>query len=166
MKAIIYYSLSTRTKRELEARFEGDFFRLKGKIKIPKNYWLQMAYLGFFSSFSIPLNYDDLQIDFDKYDEIVLGSPVWAFTFSPFLKKFLRENKFKNKKVTILLTHEGGPGKTLKHFDKYIDSSNKIVDRISLQLGSAYSEEYRKKNRKDGNTVKGDMKNWIWFFFI
>lgn len=145
MKAIIYYSLSTRTKRELENRHEGDFFRIKGKIKIPKNYWIQMAYLGFFSSFSIPLNHEELNIDFDKYDEIVLGSPVWAFTIVPFMKRFLRENKFKNKKVSLLITHEGGPAKSMKHFKKRIHSSNAIISEESIQLGSAYVEKYRKK---------------------
>jgi flavodoxin len=147
VKAIIYYSLSGRTKRELENRYEGDFFRIKGKIKIPKNYWISMFYLGFYSSFRVPLNYDDLKIDFDKYDEIVLGSPVWAFTFVPFLKRFLRENKFKNKKVTILITHEGGPSKTLKHFDKYLDKSNEIIKKESIQLGSAYQEVHKKKKK-------------------
>ena len=147
MKAIIYYSLSQRTKRELESRHEGDFYRLKGKIKIPKNYWLQMAYLGFFSSFSIPLNYGDLTIDFDKYDEIVLGSPVWAFTIVPFMKRYLRENKFQNKKVSLLITHEGGPAKAMKHFRKRIHPSNEIISEESLQLGSAYVEKYKKRKK-------------------
>jgi hypothetical protein len=151
MKAIIYYSLSGRTKRELENRYKGDFFRLKGKIKIPKSYWLQLAYLGFFSSIGSSLKYEELDIDFSKYDEIVLGSPVWAWTIVPFMKKFLKENKFKNKTVTLLLTHEGGPGKSINHLKKRIDKSNKIVDEISLKLGSAYSEAtiYRKKSKKD-----------------
>jgi len=147
MKAIIYYSLSGRTKKELEERHQGDYFRIKGKIVIPKNYWIQMAYLGFFSSLSVPLNYQDLQIDFDKYDEIVLASPVWAATIAPFLKRFLRENKFKNKKVSLLVTHEGGPGKVMKRFKRHIHDSNEIVSEESLRLGSAYAEKYRKKKR-------------------
>ncbi len=150
MKAIIYYSLSGRTKKELEARFEGDFFRLKGKIKIPKSYWLQLAYLGVFSSLKISLKYEDFDIDFSKYDEIVLGSPVWAWTIVPFMKKFLKKNPFQDKIVTLLLTHEGGPGKAMNHFKQRIDPSNQIVDEISLKLGSAYQEAtiYKKKPNK------------------
>ncbi len=147
LKAIIYYSLTGRTKEELEKRFEGDFYRLVGKIKIPKNYWIRMFYLGYFSTFGIKLNYDELNINLDQYDEIVLGSPVWAFTFVPFLKRFLKDNKFKNKKVTLLITHEGGPRHTLKHFDKFIDSSNEIVDKIAIKRGSSYSEVYLKEKK-------------------
>lgn len=150
MKAIIYYSLSGRTKRELERRFEGDYYRLKGKLKIPKNYWLQLAYLGMFSVFNKSLDYDDVAINFEQYNEIILGSPVWAFTVNPFTKKFLKRNIFKNKKVTLLLTHEGGPGKAMYHFKKRIDKSNEIIDSISIELGSAYKEAsiYKKKSKK------------------
>ena len=154
MKAIIYYSLSGRTKEELEKRYEGDFYRLKGKIKIPRNYWVQMALLGYASTFNTRNKYDPLDIDLDKYDEIVLGSPVWAFTFNPMLKRFLKDHPFKNKKVTILITHEGGPRKTLKHFDKFIDSSNTIIEKIDIQRGSSYTEVYLKEKRKNKKKKK------------
>ena len=147
MKAIIYYSLSGRTKEELEKRFEGDFFRLKGKIKIPRNYWLQMLYLGMFATFNSKLEYNEIDIDLDKYDEVVLGSPVWAFTTSPFMKKFLKRNRLINKKITLLVTHEGGPGRVMKKFKRQLDSSNTIVEELSIQRGSAYKEAsiYKKK---------------------
>lgn len=147
MKAIIYYSLSGRTKRELEKHHEGEFFRLKGKIKIPRNYWLQLGYLGMFSTLNTSLEYEPFDIDLDKYDEIVLGSPVWAWTIAPFMKKFLKRNRFTNKKVSFLMTHEGGPGKSMKRFKKRIDKSNTILEERSIQLGSAYKEAsiYKKK---------------------
>ena len=147
MKAIIYYSLSGRTKEELENKYQGDFFRLKGKIKIPRNYWLQLAYLGMFATLNSDLKYTTDKIDFDKYDEIVLGSPVWAWTIAPFMKKFMKDHPFKNKKVTLLVTHEGGPGKAMKRFKKRVHSSNEIIDKVSIQRGSAYKEAtiYQKK---------------------
>ena len=141
MKAIIYYSLSGKTKRTVEQMYEGDFFRLKGKIKIPRKYWVQIIYLGMFASINAKLKYLPLDIDFDQYDEIVLASPVWAFTIAPFMKKYLRNHKFKNKKVTLLITHEGGPGKALKHYRRYLDHTNKIVDEQSILLGHKYENK-------------------------
>jgi|LGOV01.1.fsa_nt_gb menaquinone-dependent protoporphyrinogen IX oxidase len=150
MKAIIYYSLSGRTKEELEKRYEGDFYQLKGRIKIPRNYYVQLAYLGFFSALSASLDYEKFDIDLDKYDEIVLGSPVWAWTVVPFIKKFLKRNRFKNKKVSFLITHEGGPKKAMMRFAKYVDKSNIVNDITSVELGSAYKEAnyYRKTKSK------------------
>ena len=138
MKAIIYYSLSGNTEKQLKKRFEGDYFKLKGKIKIPKRYFFQLAYLGFFASMNADLKYEEFEIDFDKYDEIVLGSPVWAWTIVPFMKKFLKANKFKNKKVTLLMTNLGGTGRAFKRFRKYVDPSNEIIEEINVQTGSGY----------------------------
>lgn len=140
MKAIIYYSLSGHTKKALEERFEGDYYRLKGKIKIPKRYFFQLAYLGMFASLNTKLSYEPLEIDFTKYDEIVLGSPVWAWTITPFMKKFLKKNRFKDKKITLLLTNEGGPGKAMEHYKRYLDPSNTIMVEISLTVGHDYEK--------------------------
>ena len=149
MKAIIYYSLSGNTEKELKKRFEGDYFKLKGKIKIPKLYIFQLAYLGMFATMNKDLKYEPVDIDFDKYDEIVLGSPVWAWTIVPFIKKFLKDNKFKNKKVTLLMTNLGGTGKAFKRFKKYIDPSNEIIDEINIQTGSGYEDAtILSKNKK------------------
>ena len=140
MKAIIYYSLSGHTKRILEEKYQGDFYRIKGKIKIPRKYWVQLIYLGFFASIGKKLKYQPLDIDFDLYDEIVIGSPVWAFTIAPFMKRFLKEHPFKNKKVTLLITHEGGPGNALKHYKRYLEASNVIISEASIKLGSHYED--------------------------
>ncbi len=145
MKAIVYYSLGGHTKKAVEERYEGDFYRLKGKIKIPRGYWQQMIYLGMFATLNSKLKYEPLDIDFDQYDEIVLASPVWAFTIVPFMKKFLLQNKFTNKKVTVLITHEGGPGNAIKHFSRYLHHSNTIVDQLDIKCGSSYQERKKKK---------------------
>jgi len=156
MKAIIYYSLSGQTKKELEKRFTGDFYRIEGKIKIPKSYVLQILYLGMFASINSKLKYKPLEIDFDLYDEVILASPVWAFTIVPFMKKFLYLNPVKNKKVTLLITHEGAPGLALRSFKKRLHKSNTIIKTYNLKLGSAYlnSTIYRKKGRGSNEDIK------------
>jgi flavodoxin len=150
MKAIIYYSLSGNTERELKKRFEGDYFKLKGKIKIPKKYFFQLAYLGMFASMNKDLAYEPVDIDFDQYDEIIIGSPVWAWTITPFIKKFLKDHPFQNKKVTLLMTNLGGTGKAFKRFRKYIDASNEIVEEINIQCGDGYENAtiISKNNKK------------------
>jgi len=138
MKAIIYFSLTGHTKKVLEERFEGDFYRIRGKIKIPKKYWQQLVFLGMLASLGTRLKYEPIEVDLDQYDEIILGSPVWAFTIVPFMKKFLSKHKIKHKKITLLITHEGGPGRAMKHFKHYLDSSNSIIDEISIKTGKQY----------------------------
>jgi len=138
LRAIIYYSLSGQTKKACEERFDGDFYRLEGKIKIPRSYTLQLMYLGMFASLNTKLKYKELSIDYDKYDEIILASPTWAWTIVPFMKKFLKDHVFKDKKVIILVTHMGGPGNILKSFKKRIHHSNDIIETYSIQTGKDY----------------------------
>lgn len=150
MKAIIYYSLSGHTKKEVENRFDGDFYQLKGKIKIPKRYFFQLVYLGMFASVNKDLKYDALDIDLEQYDEVVFATPVWAWNVSPFIKKFLKDYPVKNKKVSLLITHAGGPGNTMKRFKRKFDSSNTIVNEITIASGYGYQEAniLRKKKKK------------------
>jgi hypothetical protein len=138
MKAIIYYSLTGNTDRTVHERFEGDFYRLRGRIRIPRGTWLRYLYLGFFASVDARLRYEPVDIDLDRYDEIVLASPVWAFTIVPFMKKFLRDHRIQGKKVTLLVTHEGGPGRALRHFRRLLHGADDIVQELSVQQGVRY----------------------------
>ena len=97
-----------------------------------------MMYLGMFALLNTKLNYKELSIDFDKYDEIVLASPTWAWTIVPFMKKFLKDHVFKDKKVILLVTHMGGPGKIIKNFKKRIHKSNEVIETFSIQTGKDY----------------------------
>ena len=91
-----------------------------------------------FASLNTKLKYRKLSIDFDQYDEIVLASPTWAWTIVPFMKKFLKDHVFKDKKVILLVTHMGGPGKIIEHFKKRIHHSNEITKTYSIQTGKDY----------------------------
>ncbi len=55
-----------------------------------------------------------LKADPRTYDIIFLGSPVWAWTYTPPVNTFLSTHGLKGKKVAIFLSCEGGPGKTLE----------------------------------------------------
>ncbi len=51
----------------------------------------------------------------ENYDLIMIGTPVWAWSFAPPLRTFFAENDLKDKKVALFASHQGGPGKTLKN---------------------------------------------------
>ena len=82
------------------------------------------------------------KIDFDKYDEVVLISPVWGGKVNIFMKQYLDENIFKNKKVTIIGTCMGNNKKYFESFDTVIDKSNKVIEH---KLYTKRSMIYEKK---------------------
>jgi flavodoxin len=49
--------------------------------------------------------------DWEQYDLIVIGSPVWAGTFAPALATFFDETKIAGKKIALFCCHKGGQGR-------------------------------------------------------
>ena len=50
------------------------------------------------------------------YDEVILGTPVWWYTFAPAMHTFLKENDLSGKTVYPFATNGGWIGHTFKDF--------------------------------------------------
>ena len=59
-----------------------------------------------------------LTVDLKDYDTVVLGSPVWWYTFAPAMHSFLKEADLAGKRVYPFATNGGWLGHTLKDFAK------------------------------------------------
>jgi len=64
--------------------------------------------------------------DPNDYEIIIIATPVWAWTFSPVLRSFLNDNQIINKKIILLCSHRGNPGKTIKHLTEKLPN-NQII---------------------------------------
>ncbi len=50
----------------------------------------------------------------EDYDFIFIGTPVWAWTFSPPVRTFLSQHDFSGKRVALFCCHGGQPGKVFR----------------------------------------------------
>lgn len=82
------------------------------------------------------------------YDIIIIGTPVWAFTFSPPLRSFFTRVKLRDKKIGLFCCHEGNPGKTLENLAKEL-AGNAIIGQMNF---------LNVKNNKEKNGEKA--KDW------
>ena len=57
-----------------------------------------------------------LNIDLGKYDEVILGTPVWWYTFAPAMHTFLKKNDLSGKTIYPFATNGGWIGHTFKDF--------------------------------------------------
>jgi hypothetical protein len=48
------------------------------------------------------------------YDLIFLGTPVWAFSYTPAVRAFLAHANLRGKKVALFCCHGGGKGRTFR----------------------------------------------------
>lgn len=59
-----------------------------------------------------------LNLDLSGYDTIILGSPVWWYTFAPAMKTFLHDSDLTGKTIYPFATNGGWIGRTFKDFEK------------------------------------------------
>jgi flavodoxin len=74
-----------------------------------------------------------IDIDFNQYDVIWIGTPVWAWTYTPPLRTFFHLYTIKAKKVMLFCTHEGQMGKTLEHMASSLSASNQFMGAIGFK---------------------------------
>ncbi len=128
MKAIIYHSSSKKKNSEYIAKqLSGDMFEIR-PIKSIRNVVLQMIIYGYQTVFKKQVQYESVNIDFAKYDEIILVSPVWAGSVNAYMRQFLQDNVFHDKNVTIIGTSGGKNRNYFSSFKPYIDGCNDIVE--------------------------------------
>lgn len=66
----------------------------------------------------------EINNDINNYDKIILGSPVWWYTFAPAMKTFLHYNNFFAKEVYPFATNGGWIGHTFEDFKKECVGAN------------------------------------------
>ena len=86
--------------------------------------------------------------DPDAYERIVIGTPVWSFTFTPPIKTFLQENNIQDKEIILFCTHRGLPAKTMSNLKKEL-SGNKIIGELNYRNVLGKKEKARQKLVED-----------------
>ncbi len=76
------------------------------------------------------------EYDFDanKYDYIIIGSPVWASRITPPIRTFINDNRDKllNKKIGAYVTSGGGCPKALDRLEDFL--GKKIDNKLDIVL--------------------------------
>jgi len=137
MKAVVvYYSLEGNTKYVadyLHKKFGVDLLELKPLKDFNPRGWLRFLIGGFQVIFKFCPVLHEYSFSADKYETIVLATPVWAGTFAPSIRTFLKENNLKNKKVAFCACHNGSAGHTFQDL-KLINEKNTILEALELVL--------------------------------
>lgn len=73
-----------------------------------------------------------LSVQLDKYDTIILGTPVWWYTVAPAVLTFLTENNFVGKKIIPFATNGGWIGHTFKDI-KELCPDSEVKNEINIK---------------------------------
>ena len=122
MKALIlYYSYGGNTKgiaEKIQKEIGGDLVRIDTAVPYTGSYnqVVDQGQREVDSGYCPELK--PVKVDLDAYDTVVLGTPVWWYTFAPAMHTFLKQADFTGKTVYPFATNGGWLGHTMKDFDK------------------------------------------------
>ncbi|MCF7924948.1 MAG: hypothetical protein K9L26_00230 [Candidatus Izimaplasma sp.] len=136
MKAIIVHSLSKHKRSLTIAKtFDGDVFEITPVKKSIAFYPFQLIVYGYLTARHKAVAIHPIDIDYSKYDKIVLVSPVWAGQVNVFMRQFLKNYPLYDKTVTIVGSCDGGYKNYFNSFETLIDDSNQITNQIMYVKG-------------------------------
>lgn len=90
-----------------------------------------------------------LDVDLKQYDVVILGTPVWWYTFAPAMKTFLNNADLSGKEVYPFATNGGWIGHTFKDLTKACKGA-----KVHPGLNVRFNEDRQL-------TSEADMQKWI-----
>lgn len=126
--AVIYYSLDGNTKyaaEKIATKLGADLIELTPTKEYPTGKVSKYFWGGKSATFGESPKLEAYDFDQNQYDLVILGTPIWAGTFAPPLRTFIRENELMNKKVALFACCSGGPTeKCFEQLKKEIGNSS------------------------------------------
>ncbi len=122
---IVYYSLSGHTKdiaQRIQQNIGGDLYEIKTKEELNKYPWFPLLMRQRLKN----MNYPELagsMPDFNDYDTIFVGAPVWWYTMAVPMYSFLQKADFNGKKVVAFSTQGSNVGSFFEDFSRHAQNA-------------------------------------------
>lgn len=118
---IVYYSYSGHTQKiakQIQLALGGDIIQIETVKSYPEVYdrVVEIAKAEVYNKEMPPIK--PIEVDLTDYDSVIIGTPVWWYTYAPAIRTFLENADLSGKQVYAFATNEGGIGSTAKDFDK------------------------------------------------
>lgn len=144
-KVIVYYSLTNHTKEAAEwiaNKIGADLVRLELVKDLPEHQGKKYMIGGMQASMGMKPPIHKISADLSAYDEIILGTPVWASKCAPAINTFL-EDKAVCAKVKSVFTFSGGGDndKCIKGLKKKLPNLKNTVALADKKYDNAGNNE-------------------------
>ena len=136
--AIVYYSMAGNTEYvaekiadEIKVSNDVDIIRIFPKKAYPDKGVKKFLWGGKSAVMGDTPELEPYEFDAEKYERIIIGTPVWASTFVPPIKTFINENPHISKKSVAVFTcfSGGGADKAIDKIKKYIG-----IEKLEAEL--------------------------------
>ena len=134
-KLVIFYSLDGNTKliaENLAKEIGADILELKPEKEIPKIEPIKHLWGGKQAFLKETPRLKNYNLNLEDYQIICIGTPVWAYNFSPPLRTFLKENIIQNKKIILFCTCGQTKRKTFNNLREKL-KGNEIIGELEFK---------------------------------
>ncbi len=135
---VIYYSLEGNTALIAKAVAEtihADLLQLQPVKSIPNKGFLKFFWGGKQVMMKERPELQPFNINPADYDLIVLGTPVWAGSYSPAFRTFFAQHPLKGKHIAFFCCYGGSAGKTIEALSAELPDNTVLGDFGFLNPG-------------------------------
>ncbi len=125
---VIYYSFEGSTKfiaENIASSLNADLYRVKPVYDIQASKFKQYFQAYDLIRHKCKPQLDDFHCDFNRYDRIYVGTPIWMFNVAPAIRTLLLD-KIKDKEVALFYTHKGFEYNFIDHAKTLIEKNNRL----------------------------------------
>lgn len=153
-KLVVYFSYTGNTRmiaNKIKEKLNCDILEIKTVIPYSEDYQSVVDDEQNSEASNHLPKIQDINMNLSKYDEIILGTPVWWYRPVPAIRTFLTQNDLSGKTIKPFATNAGWLGRTFKEIG--ILCSNSKVDNGMNIVFESYSDKLVTKEQ--------DINNWI-----
>lgn len=151
---VVYYSYDGNSEfiaNKIAKQTNADVLRLKPINEKKSKGFSKFVWGGSQVFMKAKPELEEYSINLDEYDQIFIGTPVWAGTYAPALNTFFNDNKIENKKIALYCCYSGSISKTFTKM-KQVLVNNEIIGEIG------FIDPYTKGNDEE---VNQQIEEWI-----
>lgn len=155
-KLIVYYSYTGHTKmiaQNIQNKLNCDILEIKPVVAYSNDYEKVVNEEQNSNSVNKKPKIQKIDKDLTRYDEIILGTPVWWYRIAPVIRTFLVENDLALKTIKPFATNAGWLGQTFDEIRKLCPNS-KVEDELNI----VFTEDHTKCELV---TSQNEIDDWI-----
>ncbi len=153
---VVYYSLSGHTKEiaeKIAAYTNGDLYEIQTVEKMPAAPMLHFAVKKQLKSHDYPA-VSPIMPDFNAYDTIFVGSPIWWYTAATPVLSFLKQADFMGKNVVPFSTQGSNVGTYFEDFKNAARGGQILTGKSFNNLPAKYNKAVDNKIKQWLNDLK------------
>lgn len=153
---VVYYSFEGNTKfiaDAIAAEIKADLLELKPVTDIGTTGFMKYFWGGRQVVRKMKPELASFNKDPQNYEMLFIGTPVWAFTFTPALRSFFDKVKLNNKKIALFCCHGGTPAKTIENMKRELAGNDILGEMCFIEPKSNDSVNNSMKAREWASNI-------------